>query len=72
METSSVKIRRDFGVWLKRQAAARGAFVYELLEEFAARQLGGKKPWRLAASSAATDGTKRASPKGKRHNNVIR
>jgi hypothetical protein len=48
--TSSIKVRRDFGVWLKRCAAERGAFVYELLEELAARQLGGKKPWRPAAA----------------------
>lgn len=45
-ETASIKIRRDFSVWLKTRAAERGAFVYELLEEFAARQMGGQKPWR--------------------------
>jgi hypothetical protein len=44
--TISIKVRRDFGSWLKQRSAERGAFVYELLEELVARQLGGKKPWR--------------------------
>lgn len=55
--TSSIKVRRDFGVWLKRQAAARGAFVYELLEEFAAVKLGGRKPWREETPSGGASGS---------------
>jgi hypothetical protein len=52
--TMSMKVRRDFGVWLKRQAAVRGAFVYELVEEFVSRQLGGKKPWREVPRAATS------------------
>jgi hypothetical protein len=52
-DSASIKVRRDFGVWLKTTAATRGAFVYELLEELVSRQYGGKKPWRGAVSVSA-------------------
>lgn len=45
---STVKVRSDFLAWLRREGARRGIFLYELLEETAARSLAGKKPWQDA------------------------
>lgn len=42
---ASIKLSRPFVAWLKRQAAARGVPMYELVEELCARVYG-KKPWR--------------------------
>ena len=45
----SIKIRREFLLWLKEKAAHRGCFMYELLEEFAARSVGAQ-PWTAETS----------------------
>lgn len=41
-----MKIKRDFLVWLKMESARRGVFIYDLIEELAARGYAGKKIWR--------------------------
>lgn len=41
---TSIKVRREFLVWLKQTAAKRGCFVYEVLEELVAQGIG-SRPW---------------------------
>jgi hypothetical protein len=44
IEWATCKLRRPFVVWLKVQAARRGATMGELVEEFAERAMG-SAPW---------------------------
>ena len=43
---SSVKLRNEFVAWLRVEAARRGVFLYELVEEIASRTMAGRQPWR--------------------------
>ena len=41
-----MKVRGEFLAWLRLESARRGIFLYELIEELAARSLAGNKPWK--------------------------
>ena len=42
---ATVRLRRPFVRWLRMEAARRETFIYEILEDLAARSLGDKTPW---------------------------
>jgi len=42
----TMKVRGEFLAWLRLESARRGIFLYELIEELAARSLAGNKPWK--------------------------
>lgn len=42
---STMKVRSQFLTWIKQEAARRGIFMFQVLEETAAATLGGAKPW---------------------------
>ena len=48
---ATVKLARPFAAWLKVEAARRGVFMYELIEELVAQ--GKKRPWRGAAKAVS-------------------
>ena len=41
----TIKVKREFLVWLKMESARRGVFIYDLIEELAARGYAGKRVW---------------------------
>jgi hypothetical protein len=50
VEFASVKLTRPFSAWLKLEAARRGVFMYELVEELVARGFGGRRVWETPRS----------------------
>jgi hypothetical protein len=52
---ASIKIRRAFLAWLRQEAARRGIFVYELVEELAVRRFPKQAPWRRLAGDHPRD-----------------
>lgn len=43
---ATIKIRSPFLAWLRVEAARRGCFLYELIEEHAGRSFPGEPPWK--------------------------
>ena len=43
---ATMKVKRDFLVWLKMESARRGIFIYDLVEELAARSYAGRQVWK--------------------------
>lgn len=43
---SSVKLRNEFVAWLRQEAARRGVFLYELIEDITSRTIAGRTPWK--------------------------
>lgn len=42
---ATMKIKRDFLAWLKMESARRGIFLYDLVEDLAARSYAGRRVW---------------------------
>ena len=41
----TMKVRKSFLAWLKRESARRGLFIYEMVEDIASVALAGATPW---------------------------
>jgi hypothetical protein len=48
---ATMKVKREFLIWLKMESARRGVFMYDLVEELVSRSYAGRKIWSTCATT---------------------
>lgn len=43
---ATIKIKREFLIWLKIESSRRGVFLYDFVEDLVARSYAGRRVWR--------------------------
>ncbi len=56
---ASMKVKREFLAWVKREAARRGLPMWDLVEDLFAH--GGPRPWRARTATSPTRNTEKSS-----------